>query len=106
VAFLVGRVLLGLVEIAFEVEVDIVFILISAGTIPGVRHSLHSSLASTRRVIASAGAMVFLCVVVAGLDVERDFVEGVQCMQTSRFSPTSRVARTSRSVMVWVSVVV
>jgi len=52
----------------------------NAGMIAAVRHSVHSALSSTRRVIASAGAVVFLCVVV---DV---------------------VGPTTRSVTVWVFV--
>jgi hypothetical protein len=57
----------------------VVLWLSNAGMIPAVRHSVHSALSSTRRVIASAGAVV-LCVVV---DV---------------------VGPTTRSVTVWVFV--
>lgn len=59
---------LDLVDLAMEVGV--VFTLSTAGRTPAMRHSVHSALSSTRRVIASAGAVVFLCVVVDVVDFE------------------------------------
>ena len=66
-AFGVG---LGLDLVDLVMEVDVVFTLSSAGMIPAVRHSVHSALSSTRRVIASAGAVVFLCVMVDVVNFE------------------------------------
>jgi hypothetical protein len=67
VAFGVG---LGLDLVDLIVEVEVVLWLSSAGMMSAVRHSVHSALSSTRRVIASAGAVVFLCVVVDVVDFE------------------------------------
>ena len=63
-----GLDLVDLVDLV--VKVDVVLRLSSVGMIPAVRHSVHSALSSTRRVIASAGAVVFLCVVVDVVDFE------------------------------------
>ena len=63
-----GLDLVDLVDLV--VKVDVVLRLSSAGMIPAVRHSVHPALSSTRRVIASAGAVVFLCVVVDVVDFE------------------------------------